>query len=259
MGQYHVLPPKNEFELSDEIYWARFEEPKNSAQRGFMAGYNAQFSHRISSASNMVINMVRLQGQWASGKFKSWPADQGFSGIKDSVYEVRGMLGRDLYFSQNFRATPYAGFGYRNLEDNSEGLMATVGGNTLVGFKKFAGYYYVPLGTDFFYQNNPYVSLQSNLEYDYVAHGRQEDKLGGFAGIDNLVFEQGDGFAGYGLRGSVRLNMYFKYFTAFVEGFYRYWNIVKSKNTVDPADATIVLNEPKNDTEEFGLRLGVKI
>ncbi|MFI5205576.1 MAG: hypothetical protein ACHQVK_01420, partial [Candidatus Paceibacterales bacterium] len=162
----------------------------------------------------------------------------------------------DFYPRYYLRATGYLGFGYRYLKDNSEGLSTDVGGFTLLGFKRFSHYCYLPLGADIVYQNNPSYTVESNLEYDYLVDGWQVDKLGVIPGYNTLVFDQRNGF---GLRASLRLNLYFKYCTAFLEGFYRYWNIAKSNTKPDPTDPSVGLEEPKNNTQEYGLRLGVQI
>jgi len=249
-----IIPKRNEFAFNSEIYVARFDQPKNLFQKGLMAGYNAQFTHRISTNPNAIINMFRLQDQWAGGKFKQ-DAAGGLSGIKDNTYDLRGVIGKDFYPTSKLRTTGYFGFGYRYLKDNSEGLSTVSDGFTLEGYKRYSHYYYLPLGADIVYQTSPHTSIESNLEYDYVVHGWQVDKLGVVPGFNTLVFAQN---SGDGLRASLKLNVYFKHCTAFVEGFYRYWNIPQSKSKLDPT-GTVSLNEPKNNTEEFGLQLGLQI
>ncbi|MBF0503705.1 MAG: hypothetical protein HQL14_01255 [Candidatus Omnitrophica bacterium] len=250
-----IAPKTNELSFSPELYWAKYDEPKNMYQKGFMSGYSAQFSHRMTSAPQSIINMFRIQGQWASGKFKQAP-DQGPSGIKDSTFDIRGVVGKDFYPSSYLRTTGYFGFGYRYLKDNSEGLITVTDEYTLQGYKRFSHYCYLPLGADIVYQKYPNSSFESNLEYDYMFNGWQVSKLGDIPGYSTLVVDQR---GGYGLRASLRLNLYFKYFTAFAEGFYRYWKIAQSNSKVDPTDPTAVLYEPRNNTQEYGLRIGLQI
>ena len=256
LSDSHLVPKKNEFSFSSELYSAKYYQPKISNQNGFMSGYNAQFTHRINDGPDVFINVFRLQAQWAGGKFKTEPVDQGPSGIKVGTYDIRGVIGKDSYTIAHVRATGYFGFGYRYWKDISEGLDTDLGGFTLLGYNKYLHYCYIPVGADLVYQNSPYYTIESNLEYDYLVNGWQVDKLGVLPGYDTIIFNPR---SGNGLRASLRLNLYFKYCTAFVEGFYRYWNIAKSNTKTDPTDPTVGLNEPKNSTQEFGLRLGVQI
>ena len=251
-----LIPKNNEFVFSSESYWAKFDEPKIVDQKGFMSGYNAQFTHRIANHENTILNVFRLEGQWASGKFKTEPIDQGPSGIKVDTYDIRGILGKDSYTIAHVRATGYFGFGYRYLEDNAEGLNIDSGGFTLLGYKSYSHYCYLPVGVDMVYQTRPAYSLEGNFEYDYVVHNWEVAKLGVVPGYNTLDVNQR---GGNGLRASLRLNLNFKYCTAFMEWFYRYWNITKSKSEPDPFDPSVGINEPKNNTEEFGLRLGLQI
>jgi hypothetical protein len=247
-----IVPKTDEIQFSSETYWAKFDEPKNFSQKGFMSGYNAQYAHRISTDPKSIINMFSLQGQWADGKFKQ-AANVGPSGIKDRTFDFRGVVGKDFYPTSSVRATGYLGYGYRYLKDNSQGLDAVVDGFTLLGYKRYSHYNYLPLGMDMVYQPDPNYSWESNLEYDYMFSGSEVDKIGVVPGFSTLVVDQG---SGYGLRASLRLNLYLKYCTAFAEGFYRYWKIAQSNSkTID----TISLDEPRNNTQEVGFRLGLQI
>jgi hypothetical protein len=250
-----IVPRKNTIEFSSETYWAKFDEPKNFSQKGFMSGYNAQYARRFSTDPNSIVNMFALQAQWASGKFKQAPY-VGPSGIKDNTFEFRGVVGKDLYPTSFLRTTPYIGYGYRYLKDNSAGLTADVDGFTLLGYKRYSHYNYIPIGTDIVYQIDPLYSLESSLEYEYMFNGWQVDKLGIIPGLNTFSFDQR---SGNGLRASLRLNLYFKYCTAFAEGFYRYWRIAQSNSKPIPGDPGVSIDEPKDNTQEFGFRLGLQV
>jgi len=251
-----VMAKANELQFSSETYWAKYDEPKNWSQKGVMSGYNAQYAHRISTDPKAIVNMYSLQAQWAEGKFKQ-AAYVGPSGIKDRTFDLRGVLGKDFYPASYLRVTGYLGYGYRYLKDNSEGLDPVIDGFTLFGYKRYSHYNYIPLGADFVYQTDRNYSLESNFEYDYMFNGWQVSKLGVVPGYNTLVVDQR---SGYGLRASLRLNLYFKYCTAFAESFYRLWDIARSNTKPDPTDPTAQgLNEPKNNTQEFGFRLGLQV
>ena len=248
-----AVPKGNGLEFSSENYWAKYDEPGNFSQKGFMSGYNASYTHRTNTRS--IINMFSFQSQWANGKFKQ-PADVGPSGIKDYTFDLRGLLGKDFHPTERLRTTAYSGFGYRYLKDDSQGLDPVIDGFTLLGYKRYSHYCYFPFGADILYQPAADYSWEGSLEYDYMFHGWQVSKLGVVPGYSTLVVDQG---SGNGLRASLRFNMYFKYFDAFAEWFYRYWNIASSNSKPDPTDPSYSLNEPKNNTQEFGFKLGVQI
>gem|GEM_PF-1126639 len=250
-----AIPKKNMIGLSSEVYWAKFDEPGNYSQKGSLSGYDLEYEHRITNNPKTLINMFGLEAQWANGKFKQAP-DVGPSGIKDYTFDLRGIVGKDLYPSSYVRMTPYFGFGYRYLKDNSEGLDTVVDDFTLLGYKRYSHYDYLPFGTDIVFQADPNYSWESKLEYDRMFNGWEVDKLGVLPGYSTLVLDEK---SGNGLRASLRFNIYLKYCTAYAEAFYRYWNIAKSDSKTDPGAPGFGLNEPKNNTQEFGMRIGVQI
>jgi hypothetical protein len=251
-----IISRADDFEVSQEIYWSRFHEPKSFSQRGVMSGYNVRYTHRFTNDRTAAVNMFRVEGQIADGKFKQ-PYLVGPSGIKDHSYELKGVAGKDFYVTPDVRVTAYSGFGYRYLKDNSEGLNTDLGDDiVLLGYKRYSRYLYLPFGADIIILPDTSYSLVGNLEYDYMFHGWQVDKLGIIPGFDNMTFDQG---GGSGLKASLRLNLNFKFCTAFAEGFYRFWFIPKSNSKPTAFDPTISVNEPANSTQEYGFRLGIEI
>lgn len=250
-----ILAKKNELEVAEEYYESKFHEPGSFSQKGVMSGYHVKYTHRFIPNHTSAV-MVGVEGMIADGKFKQ-PPGVGPTGIKDKVYELRGVAGPDYYVTPDVRVTPYIGYGYRHLKDNSEGLNIDLGDDTLLlGYKRDSRYMYIPFGAEFMYLPASNYSWQGNLEYDYMFLGWQRDKLGIVPGFNDMTFEQ---HGGSGLRASLRLNLYFKYCTAFAEGFLRYWYIPQSQSKPTAFDPTISVNEAKNTTTEYGLRLGLSI
>ena len=251
-----IIPKRNEFAVSSETYVTKYDEVKDLFLNGVMTGYNVQYFYRTNPSNAATVPIVGLEGQWAQGKLKTQPADQGPSGIKAFTYDLRALLGEDLYPTNHLRVTSYLGFGFRYLRSDSEGLNTVTNDYVLLGYNKFSHYCYLPLGLGFVYQNSPKHSIETNFEWDPILKAWQEDKLGVVSGYNTIVFDQknGDGY-----RFSLKLNFYFKYCTAFVEGFYRFWDIAGSKAVPNPTNSLLGLTEPKNNTEEFGLRLGLQI
>ena len=259
-GSRSLIPRKRvEFDFGREYYWARYVQPGIERQKGFMSGYEGSLTYRTAS-SKPIVNMYRLEGQWAQGKFDNRSSDGviSWNGIKDNAYEIRGIAGKEFYPLSYFRMTGYSGFGYRYLEDNPEGLSTVSGGYTILGYKTFSHYCYMPFGIDMLYQRNRSYSVDSNVEFDYMFRGWETSNLGviqqGYNTTKNLQ-------TGFGLRLGLRLNLYFKYCDAFAETFLRYWDIGQSNGILDPVDPVNnpPLEIPKNNTEELGFRFGLLI
>ena len=250
-----ITRKRDEIEFGPDFYWARYQQPGVYHQRGFMAGYNASFTYRTASPTPF-LNKFRIEGQWDSGKFND-PTD-GFNGIRDTSYEVRGLLGHEFYPLSSIRATGYSGFGYRFFEDNPDGLSGSDGEFTVLGYKTYAHYCYIPFGLDLLYQSSPKYSLDSDFEFDWMVRGWEDSFLGVLQEGYGTTVNHQDG--GFGVRLSLKLKLYFKYCDAFAETYFRYWNIAQSNNLTDPVDPTNPpLYIPKNNTEELGFRLGLAI
>jgi len=252
---------KHRLEYGHTGYFSHYDEPKVMHQKGTLFGYRIRYTYRPPQGSFLHLresNMYRLEGEWAKGKFNYRSDDEVIhsKGAKDISYDLRGLIGKDFYPSLSLRATPYTGFGYRYLSDKSEGIDTTVGSITFVGYDRFSHYYYLPVGMEFLYQTDPLYSVESNVEFDWVMHGYQVSKISIVPGYNDITNRQR---GGYGLRSGLRLNRYFKHGALFGEIFYRYWNIRQSDSVPDPTDPSFSLLEPKNHTNEVGLRLGVEI
>ena len=255
-----------ELGFGQDLYWARYQQPKNFHQNGYMSGYDVLLTYRNPPNSKSLISMYRLEGQWAQGKFDNRSNDGTISldGIKDNTYEIRGLAGKDFYPLSSLRLTGYSGFGYRYLKDDPRGLTSSFPDPTIPdqtdtspAYETVSHYCYIPFGADIFYQKNRQYSLDSNFEFDYMVRGWEVSKLGVLlANYNTTVNTQ----TGIGLRASLRLNLYFRYFNAYAETFFRYWSIGRSNNLPDPIDPVNnpPLNIPKNNTEEFGLKLGLE-
>jgi len=256
-----IIRKRVELNFGPDFYWAKYRQPGIYNQHGFMTGYDGGITYRTASLKPL-FNMYRLEGQWAGGKFNN--PSYGYDGIKDTTYDLRGLLGHDFYPLSYLRATGYSGFGYRYLDDDPQGLtgnpVVTDTGSTgnTTGYKTKEHYCYIPVGIDLLYQTSRRSSLESNFEFDYVAKGWEDSALAVLQeGYGTIVNDQDTGI---GLRGSVKLNLYFKTFDAYAEAFFRYWRIEQSRSILDPVDPVDFppIFIPKNDTEEFGLRFGIE-
>jgi hypothetical protein len=188
------------------------------------------------------------------------------SGDKDWYVETRGLIGRDL-IGATWAFAPYSGVGYRHL---SNGTGGTPGYRT-------DDYLYVPIGLTARTEVASHHALSLNVEYDIFARGWQNTyntKLGGgtvpatatapafvINGLSDVAFNQHGGWA---------LRVSGKYAIAprwWVEPFYIRWNVDDSP--VNDITATFTVNnitaheafgayEPKNYTNEFGVKVGLR-
>jgi len=66
--------------------------------------------------------------------------------IDDYILEFRGLAGYDFPVSKASFLTPYAGIGYRYLNDDSSGKVASTGA---LGYERESNYIYSPIGVKF--------------------------------------------------------------------------------------------------------------
>ncbi|SBS29344.1 hypothetical protein MSP8887_03382 [Marinomonas spartinae] len=218
-----------------------YKEPSVMTEKGMMTGLKGQLSlHNNGQA--ILLDLMYSEGDMdydGSGKLTNIP---------DSILEVRGMLGRDLYLQSGYRVTPYIGLGYRNLNDNSKDMITTT---NRVGYEREQVYWYSPLGIEI--QNgtlNGSWRLGARLEYDYFIAGRNHTYLSSVPGNNDLHLKQN---RGSGYRMSVDFTRALSSITAVtIQPFYKYWN-VKQSDTGRSGGKVYV--EPDNNSTEWGVGL----
>ena len=149
---------------------------------------------------------------------------------------------------------PYSGYGYRYLEDDSEGRLTTTG---YIGYKREANYYYAPIGLMVYVNAGYGFVLGVCLEYDHFWQGVQKSYLSGaISGLSDLENKQKHG---YGYRGSIKIKKKIKPLDILIEPYFRYWKIEQS----DADDTTylgVILDpsyEPKNYSKEYGVKIAL--
>lgn len=260
--------PLNTLEMGAEASYIRYEEPDIMKDTGYMAGVFAAYTHRTSTNRHIKtlgdifsdenkINMYRLDGKlsWGQVDYKSRNTGE-IDNIDDYMIEIRGTAGYDIPVSDAWRLTPYLGFGFRYLNDDSGGRASTTGH---FGYERESRYFYLPIGleTQRTFQKNWIAAM--TFEYDVFLDGTQKSHLGdAVSGIDTVKNDQ-DG--GYGLRGSFKLTKQKESYDFFVEPFIRYWNIDDSDLAVITFSGSpigLVGQEPANNSTEYGFKLGVR-
>lgn len=140
--------------------------------------------------------------------------------------------------------SPFVGFGYRYLRDESGGQIGENGG---VFYDRRSRYYYAPVGvvinvTDKFTFKGQYNFFIKGEQKSYLMHTNP--------GYPNVSNEQDDGWGAdftLNYQATENLSLY---------SFYRHWNIGKSEiatGYVPVRNETISWWEPDNTTHEFGL------
>jgi len=188
------------------------------------------------------------------------------SGDKDWYVEARGLAGKDV-IGQRWGWSPYTGLGLRHL---SNGITGTPGYRT-------DDYLYLPVGMTTRTSVGSDGALSFNVEFDALLHGWQKTRdsaLGGgevpatpiappftIEGLSDVSFSQPGGWA---LRASSRIPMTRH---VAVEPYFVRWDVRSSPTNYETATFTVNdvtareqfgAYEPRNTTNEFGVRLGVR-
>lgn len=238
--------PKHTWELGTEISHITYKEPSVMREKGMMYGIVGSYTYH---------NKLMLK---ADGRFSYGQVDYKNSGtlnnIDDYILEFRGVGGYDFSVFTASTFTPYIGFGYRYLNDNTSGMTTSTGA---LGYERESNYFYSPIGIETITELENGWAIGVMLEYDYFWKGIQKSHLSdAIAGVSDLENDQNDG---YGLRGSIKVQKKLKKLDLVIEPYIRYWNIKKSKDTNITYAGTIVGYgyEPKNNSTEIGCKLAV--
>lgn len=257
---------KSKLEFGTEVFYFNYKEPGIMEEDGAFYGifgaytFRDKLDERIygdgAEGSNKT-GMFKIEGRLDFGEVDYTSQNTGsIDNIEDWIFEVRGLAGCDFYFgdAQSGRVTPYLGFAYRYLNDDSAGRVSTTGH---FGYERESNYYYVPVGIEIHREFAADWGATLNLEYDWFIQGKQRSHLGD--AVTGLNTVENDQEKGYGLRASARITKYNPSVDFFVEPFIRYWDIDDSNVSAITFSGLIVGSgvEPANESYEAGLRLGL--
>lgn len=242
-SRQYVEPQKHIWELGTEISYINYEETDVMREKGLMYGVLGSYAYH----KNL---MLKLEGRFSFGWVDySSPTSGTLNNIRDYMLEFRGLTGYDFPLLKATTFTPYIGLGYRYLNDDSS-QMITSEGNW--GYEREISYFYSPIGVEMITALNTGWSIGLILEYDHFWNGTVKSHVGYVTGY-NIKNNQNEG---YGCRGSVKFKKKGKGINYLIEPFVRYWDIKDSKITEDPLG--ILWMEPRNNSTEFGVKLGVE-
>ncbi|MGR0279410.1 hypothetical protein ACUM5Y_10175 [Marinomonas dokdonensis] len=229
-----------EFRLGPYISNIEYEEPGFMKEKGSLSG----LAGRITLYESLA--MMSLEVDYADGKM-DYNGSGRIDGIPNTFLETRGLLGRSVLLDEAKLLTIFIGFGYRNLNDDSSGLVSSTGH---YGYERKQIYYYVPIGIEFKNRlNSSDWRVNGRAEYDNFFYGRNTSYLGTISGYSDVELEQN---YGHGYRFSLEFE---KPLSAqggaiVVNPFYRHWNIEKSQVTYNSRGGWY---EPKNTSDEYGV------
>ena len=243
-----VLLKKHTFELGSEISYITYKEPGTMKEKGMMYGLVGSYTYH-----NKLMLKAEGRGSWGKVDYKGALSDgtpYTMDGIRDYMLEFRGLVGYDFPVGKASTFTPYIGIGYRNLNDDSSFDPA--------GYERESNYIYSPIGIDFITNLGNSWSMGVIGEYDYFWWGKQKSHLSDVSpGYNDILNRQKKG---YGLRGSIALQKKGDKVDFEVGPFIRYWNIKESEKDALTYYGTFeyYMVEPKNNSTEVGVMLGVK-
>lgn len=234
------------FAFGPEISYIKYEEPGVMKETGIMYGIAGSYAYR-----NGII--LKIEGKFACGQLDYDGSTWGgtplkINSIPNYMLEPRGLLGWD-FTAGAVTITPYAGIGYRYLNDNMQEKYSG-------GYKRESNYLYLPLGLEFAANFGSGWSLEASGEYDLFIWGKQKsylsDAIPGAADIENKQNQ------GYGARGSILIAKKGERVGFKVGPYVNYWNIADSERALFTYSGVLYSGyEPKNNSTEIGCKLVV--
>jgi len=161
--------------------------------------------------------------------------------VKDRLYDIRFLAGKDFFPRPSVAISPYIGLGSRNLFDDGRGPTST----GAIGYRRESQYLYLPVGTSLRFGAGKDARINTTLEYNHFLRGWQKTYLSDVvSGAPDIVNRQ---TKGYGLRASI----------AYEKGnwsigpVFEQWKVNISEYVYLGA---VRFDEPSNKTSEYGLR-----
>jgi len=237
------------WDLGTEISYITYKEPAYMKNRGMMYGIIGSYAYHQGL-------MFKVEGKVSGGQVDYTSSDTGeMDNLNDYMFEFRGMGGYDFLIGQTMVINPYAGLGYRYLNDDSAGMTTTTGA---VGYERESNYFYSPIGVAATMDFDNGWSCGLSVEYDLFWQGVQKSYLSDA----NLNFNdvENDQEEGYGCRASLQLKKKGQKFSFLLEPFVRYWKISDSEESLVTYAGVIYGYgyEPKNESLEAGIKISTQ-
>lgn len=232
---------KNYFSIGTEGFYDTYNEPGPDVKVNTYGGsITGKWIHNWQS----YFTAVDLRYSIGNNDYKS-PSGT-YSGARQDETDDRIRLGMNLG-----AFAPYTGLGLRYFADNSKGEVTSRGAG---GYDRRITQLYVPLGLSYTHTTNAGWTITPDLEYDRLAYGNVNSRLGTIPGFYNIDNRQ---HSGYGVRGELMVGWKTANNKTELQcgPFFRYWNVNNSAVTVDPVGRGWI--EPKNNRTTYGVALRI--
>ncbi|MBU4343239.1 MAG: autotransporter outer membrane beta-barrel domain-containing protein [Candidatus Omnitrophica bacterium] len=237
------------WELGTEVSHIKYEEPGVMEDEGIMYGIFGSYTYRNNY-------MLKAEGKYSYGQVDyegslSDGTPYTLNDIDDFMLEFRGLGGYDFSVLKATILTPYIGFGYRYLNDDTS--------FNIYGYERESNYYYTPIGIQTMTPLTNGWSVGLTVEYDYFWKGVQKTHLDDLNPLYNTL--ENDQKDGYGCRGSIKFQKEGDSIDFAIEPFIRYWDIDESELSAITVGGTYVVAygyEPANESTEFGIKFAAK-
>lgn len=234
------------WKIGPELSYIEYKEPDVMKEKGFMFGIGGTYSYHNEF-------MLKADAKLSYGQV-DYQNSVNIDNIDDFMAEIRAVGGYDFKLTESLVLTPFIGFGYRYLRDDSSGRMASDGS---WGYLRESNYFYSPVGVSLTKDFNKSWAAGLTVEYDIFWKGKQKSYLSDVSPAYNNL--ENDQTSGYGLRGSFFIKKIIGRISYSLEPFIIYWNIDKSDVQYITYNGTIWGYgwEPKNNSTEIGLKFNV--
>ena len=242
-----VFLKRHTFEVESYPSYRIYVEPGVMREEGFMMNLGGSYAYH-----NRI--MAKAEGIIAGG-WVDYSNSGNIDHIPDVMLEFRGLAGYDFFFfRRSLLVTPFIGLGYRYLNDNMSGKISTT---NFSGYDRESNYLYSPIGAAFtIYLKNNWL-LDGTGEYDYFWWGKQISHLSNVSSANGDLDNRQK--KGYGLRGTLLLAKKIDRFVIEFGPFVRYWKINQSEEAEVTLNGRVAVGiEPKNESTEFGIKVGLK-
>lgn len=250
---------KHIFSFDLENSYFIYKEPGVMKERGVMYGLGGSYTYNIpfASKSNKLFITAEVRSLWGKLDYKSSESGE-MNKIPERLVEPRFLGGYSIEVGKSSLAS-YTGLGYRYLKDDSAGKLTSTGA---FGYKRESNYFYIPIGIELLLPTFPFWKTKIGVEYDWFIRGKQYSYISGLPTGDGTIFvENAKNIqkSGYSIKSSIILTTKGINYGLNFGPFFNYWNIKKSKiDTIrDNLGNTYIGYEPKNESTEIGLKLGV--
>jgi hypothetical protein len=236
--------PGNSFSLGVEGFYYRYREPGLMEDKGSLYGLNADYFHTF---SNSWFLGTEARVDFGKADYKSQNTGRD-SGVKQFIYEQRGLVGFTFVGSVN--TSIFTGLGYRYKSDHGCGTVTTTGH---LGYDRYSQYLYLPVGLRLNADFSQSWDWQATGEFDWLITGRQNSDLATI-GITRRSVEHKQS-KGWGVKLDYLIGYKMTNSKIAFGPFLNYWNIKKSNEVMVATNRGILSTwEPKNTTVEAGLK-----